>query len=423
MTRFLPLRVVPRSFAAVSLVTVALLAGCSSDDDAGPAALPSSTPPPATATAPRTATPTAPATATATPVATATATAVATTTATATPTRTPTHFDPFTCCGDGDHVAAMGEECDDGNQVGGDGCAANCTLERMATLSLQGEATVQTGLFALTLPLSSEQTVRIGAPMLANASPECADRLAFAGAEIPVTQRLEDVSYEPAAVPGLACACVRPVVVARCGAPLVRPAGTSCDVGDDCTGDASVCGAASDCWPAHGDGNVSSGIIGCGGLDDVDYDIVADDQTRMLSCVRHGGPAPAGSAFLFTSSAIGTIQDSGTCSIDESDPRKGPDGIPCNDDDPAESRGLPMTTALTTGTADGAVVGGPVVIQEGRNCGALPCITSATGRPFDCEALLADPPSAGDFRLCSAFAALDQPSTGDIVVPLCIEER
>ncbi len=36
---------------------------------------------------------------------------------------------PAPTCGDGYADAAAGEECDDGNQVNGDGCSAECTLE------------------------------------------------------------------------------------------------------------------------------------------------------------------------------------------------------------------------------------------------------------------------------------------------------
>lgn len=392
------------------LLTVFLLPGCSSDDD--PAGPPTSVPtatltpaPPATPTATRT--PSSPPTASATE--------------TPSPTRTMTHGD--TCCGDGTTQPERGEDCDDGNGIGGDGCAPNCTVERSVPMLLHGEVTVQTTVFALVIDLTSEQTVRVGGPAEGSTSPSCEPTVGFSPGDIPVTQRLEDVSFAPAAVPGLVCACVRPVAVSRCGPTLLRPTGPSCDIAPDCTGDASICGEPFECQPAHGSGNVTSGLIGCAGLVDVDYDIVADDLTREITCVRSGDIAPPGSAFLFTTSAIGTIADSGTCAVDESDPRKGADGIPCTEDDPEESRGVAQTTILTTGTVNGAIVGDVAPIEAGRNCGVSPCITGATGREFSCEDLAQDPPMGGDFRLCSVFAALDQPTTGDIVVPLCLEER
>jgi cysteine-rich repeat protein len=68
----------------------------------------------------------------------------------------------------GDSTMDSGEECDDGNNFGGDGCAANCTTGRFARRRVQSGQTiavVQTGeAIPITLNLTGQQTFRTGRP-------------------------------------------------------------------------------------------------------------------------------------------------------------------------------------------------------------------------------------------------------------------
>jgi cysteine-rich repeat protein len=321
------------------------------------------------------------------------------------------------CCGD--DVVGGDEQCDDGNTVGADGCAANCTNESTLALPLDAVAVVQTGLFALELQFATQQTFRLGGATAAGGARSCDGATEFGAGEMPVAARADELSFDPAQVPGLVCACVRAIALRRCGEPLVRPRGTDCSVGADCSADSGACTAPEECRPAHGEGNAVSGVIGCAGLENVDYAAEADNPTSATSCTRTGGLAVAGSAFIYSTTAIGTIMDSGTCAEDPSNSAKGPDGLPCTDDDPPTSRGVPNTVPLTTGDARARIFnvnGTPANIDEGVNCGQSPCRTSAMGRPFDCAGLPGNP------RLCSAFSSLRQPTTGDIVVTACFED-
>lgn len=408
------------------LVAALALNGCS--DDGEPAPAPPSTAtaspqPSATATVAPTATrtmlPSPSPSATLTPLPTATGTEPP---ATVPPTPTATVIEgtpeptPAGCCGDG--TVDPGEGCDDGNQIGGDGCAPNCTVESVVALPVHGSTTIQAASFALPIEITSMQAVRLGAPTSDGGLVPCEPGVAFAVGEIPFTQRATDLSFDPASVPGLVCVCVRAQEIRRCGPALVNRRGTDCSVGDDCGSDPSICGDEAECRSAHGEGNASSGVIGCAGLDDVDYDFHIDGGTGAAVCTRSGGRAPAGSAFLYATTRIGTIMDSGTCSEDSGNEAKGPDGIPCTDDDPATSRGAAATTVpLTTGSVAGAILyaGTKPPIEEGANCGALACQTSAEGAPFSCDDLPGAP------RLCSGFGSLAQPMVGDIVVTTCYE--
>lgn len=425
MTRLIPLFL----FLAASILT-----GCSGDDG-GSAAAPSPTSiptlvatstPTEAPTAVDTETPVPPThTATLTPTQTfrgGTATHTTTPTDTAAPeptetgTSTPTPEPGENCCGNS--LVEEGEECDDGNAAGGDGCAANCTLERVVSAPMVHGETVQMSSVSFVVQSHSQQTFRVGGPTGAEGVRSCDGTVEFLAGEIPVTQRPEDVEFEPVSVPGVACACVRAAAAERCAPALISSRPPSCDLGPECAGNPEICGNPSLCLAAHGEGNVTSGIIGCAGLEDVDYTFRALDLEGVVSCVRDGGPGPEGAGFLFTSARVGTIL--GTCHFDDTNPDKGPDGIPCTDDDPESTRGVVSTSVQTTGEAGGGYAG-VTTIQAGILCGPMPCVTIAVGRPFSCPSLAGDPVLLGNFRLCSATAYSDS-VTGGAVATSCSEQ-
>src|SRR5262245_30713613 len=68
-------------------------------------------------------------------------------------------------CGNGTTDTAAGEECDDGNSFGGDGCAGNCTNEVPVVGVFDSSrtiATVQTEGFPVIINLEGQQTFRFG---------------------------------------------------------------------------------------------------------------------------------------------------------------------------------------------------------------------------------------------------------------------
>jgi hypothetical protein len=139
------------------------------------------------------------------------------------------------------------------------------------------------------------------------------------------------------------------------------------------------------------------------------------------------GRAGVGTVFLLTNLTLRLIFDGGTCSIDPTNPAKGPDGIPCNADDPV---GLPQDTAQVTdieqvvafsggqrgevldvNNAQGARIG------EGTMCGSVPCEVDAAGELFDCAAILSDPThSITSGAVSLSFPVVDAKGFGDAVV-------
>lgn len=404
-----------------------LMSACGDDNDTGappPAATNTVAPPPATAT--RTVT-----VGVATP--TATVGVLPTDTPPVGPTETPPIGATFTptatipvgptntpggtpgVCGNGNVDA--GEECDDGNNFGGDGCAANCTTEVEALCTFGGAsgATVQTLLFAIPLELTGSQTFTLGMArdeQVTTPDPE----LSFGPGEVPVTLTTDNINFDPVPVPGLVCACVRGV-----------------DTGE------------------FGPNNAGAGRLGCGdqGLQGVDTLFVIDHNindidpncetgTRedgtpehphagvcngppQLSFSGSGGP---GSAVVTTATSISLIQDGGLCEENCGIPAMGPDCQPCTEDDVGQAE--PNTLPTTTGIAEAILrdannVAGRSIARD-ATCGASPCLTQATGTPADCGALAADPEAGiAAMSLVSAFGALDSAQIGDNVVTSVFE--
>jgi hypothetical protein len=223
---------------------------------------------------------------------------------------------------------------------------------------------------------------------------------------------------DPIAVPGVACACVRGIPPSTCGGRPLALGGASGGGGTLCHDSPFACTDDPDgpCLPVFGPDIYAAGKVGCEGtLADLDYVVIADSFTSEVTYNPSGGPVEEGGGIV-NFSAIGTIL--GTCDFDPFNPDKGPDGVPCTDDDPAPTRGLPIGIQQTTGTAEAMVLNANAAleshIQSGRFCGALPCATSFSGVLVSCEALLAGETSG--ICLASAFAALAQPTLGDIVV-------
>jgi cysteine-rich repeat protein len=321
-------------------------------------------------------------------------------------------------CGDG--KKAPTEQCDDHNLLGGDGCAANCTLETTRVISLSpvlSSLRLQTPvhLFPADTPpgISGTITLTTGA--------EGAD-----GA-IPLVVKANGVDVQPIQV-GPVCVCIRPVVR------------------ED----------------LFGPNNVAAGVIGCNGLDGINADLFLDHNTNdndpdcsatdpnldaqacredaltPPACNPHSlhpgvcngpltlatsGSGPAGSAFLKLSVAVALIgatqPNEAGCAVNTANPAKGPDGIPCTADDP--DQGVPGIIPVTTGLASLTLAHASNIagstIAPGLPCGTSECDPMSGGAPFDCAALAAHPTGGTDgAALGLVVPVLDTLATGDIVV-------
>jgi len=328
-------------------------------------------------------------------------------------------------CGNGEREGSEG--CDDGNGHGGDGCAANCTVESDLVLNLgdqtasQSGALLQTIGFRLELPITGSQVFTIGQPR--RQAVRGIGGATFEPGALPFVGVVEKNRgrIDPIVVPGLVCACQRNVALQTCGGrpPTPADAATVCTLDVFENIDPSVCPPEDPCKPTFGPGVSLAGAMGCKGARRLDYAIGADSTSPATTYARSGGRVPfGGTATAFT--ALGLILDGGTCSFDATDPDKGADGLPCTDDDALETLGMPEVLPLTTGTASGTVLNanGEIGkhIADGNDCGMLPCLTSASGQARSCEDLVAG--RAGGVCMAGAFARLAQPAAGAAVVPV-----
>ncbi len=381
------------------------------------------------------------------------------------PTPTATGSPPVAVCGNG--VMEGSEECDDGNNYGADGCAANCTLEQKITLDLGipncvgGEfdgvacdasqpnfgcstgtcgstslTVVHSTLINIYLLISGMQSFEIGGITGAGGTTGADGFTDFNEGEIPVAANVTDSKLDTIPIPGIGCACVRGRPVKSCGGrPLLPGNGivdctATCEGGDEdglfcdpeggagstcpggtCMARDSLCDGTDQgaCAFTHGSGRSASGVFGCNGLTDIDYAVTLDstdtNEATRSTFTRSGGQAPAGSAFILNSTAIGTI--TGNCSNGSGNPGLGPDGIACTPDDPAQGQTttIPQTTGSVAATLTHA--------NNMPNGQTLSCTDQ--GSPVSsCEALLAG--NASGAALANAFNSEDVAIVGDIAV-------
>lgn len=354
-------------------------------------------------------------------------------------------------CGDGTKDAAAGEECDDGNNFGGDGCAANCTTEvsRMTVLDPDlSKSTVEAVGFQIPVTVTGTQVLTAGRPRdTAVLGPD--GQQLFAPGEFPLALKTEDAQFNPVVVPGIACACVRALPVPEFG-PGISGIGL---VGCGAAGltDVNVLVSNDHNTTPGSPGNSGSAV---GLPDDPECNDTTDagEQVTGEACLeaqdatcnatnRHkgvcnsprvvtfsGGQGVRGSTILRTRTAIGLLNNAtnpdpmksceatkdaqGNCRA----PDFGPDCIACTADD--KDLGRPNTGVTTSGTASAILYDANnskgLVVGVGKNCAGRPCVASVTGEPTDCDALEADPNGPLQGSLVTAFAGLDS-NIGDTV--------
>jgi cysteine-rich repeat protein len=323
-------------------------------------------------------------------------------------------------CGNG--IPETGEECDDGNLWGADGCAANCTHEVPAGCMFgcvnEGQicsgATVTTVLFQIDLKFDGDQTLMAGHPrseLVETTDPE----LSFKPNEIPVTLRAADLHVPPVKVPGLVCACVRGEATDQFGpvGPDYANSGSG-SIGCDDTGLADVD------YLFTVDHNVTPGDPNNGGGLPDDPGCVngerVEDGSRLHphtgACNSKGSPhftggGPRNSMVILSSTSITLIDDKGKCATGNcSIADYGPDCTPCTSDDLVHD--APSSLATTTGVAS-------VRMYDANDYPGVILDAAVTGAMVDCDALLGDPnhPDLSGSALVSAFGKVDQERLGD----------
>jgi cysteine-rich repeat protein len=350
-------------------------------------------------------------------------------------------------CGDGG-VNVEGETCDDGNNLGGDGCAANCTAETRRETQLdpaRAKATAQALSLAIPLPLTGTQALTVG-----DARPTAVrgkdGTVIFQPLEVPVVIRAEDVRFNPIKVFGLVCACVRGVAAEDFGTGISGIGRIGC--GEE--------GLLNIDFVVEKDHNTTPGSPGNGGPstgmpDDPECDdtLMAGDLISSAACSEgtgeacslegnshtgvcqspnritfSGGQGPRGSVMLFNSTAIGLLEDEATCAesrLPNGNCRYadyGPDCKPCTDDD--LEKGMANIAPTTSGTATVQVYDvnntAGIRIAPGSTCGGTtPCVTTVSGSPVDCDEILSSPNAPLRSTLATAFPSLDS-TVGDILV-------
>lgn len=292
---------------------------------------------------------------------------------------------------------------------GGDGCAANCTVERSVPMNLipgiakadsvvpgTSGIIVNSGFLNLGIAVRGVQTLSIGKPR---------------DGKIPLAVRAESVSFPRVSVAGIVCGCARGYVAKTCGGTLFEADGVT--PSRDCTepftaGDAE-CEGHYPCTFVNGPGLAAAGMVGCSGLEahnvalERDCSAVPDGPggPPVLSVTGAGG---SGSALAIVSTLV--TARVGSCS--GTDPAMGPDGEFCTpDDDLLASPSLRFTLPATTGVAS-------VVIHNASNVAGLDLGPfSAEGTPFSCADL--EIGRADGATLVGVLAVCDQVPLGDLV--------
>lgn len=282
-------------------------------------------------------------------------------------------------CDDGSkfgYGCATGDDCPNGHCVhcktfGGDGCAANCTLETHVLMSLipgmdeNGGAALQAGtsgivavgdIVTVPMPLSGSQALTLG-----KAGRDGRVPLVIKAANVHIPRRL--------IVPTLIDGCLRAVALQTCGGTLFDLDGSA---SPSCTpgfGGQVSCPAERPCTFVHGPGNSASGSIACGvdGLLGPNVLLTADGSERRPAQPQFTGLGPRGAAIVLNSFALGSADV----------PLPGG----CSDEDPVEIKGYPVTSVSTTGTACCEMANANML--AGNEIGPI----CTTGSPFNCDAL------------------------------------
>jgi len=337
----------------------------------------------------------------------------------------------------GDEVIDTGEDCDDGNTFGGDGCAQNCTDETERLFRLD--------------PSRSKARTQFSSQLV---------ELSMSGHLAFVTGRANDDGSIPFAipsalvdfgriqVPGVACACVRSIdQPERFGPGNAGIGAIGC--GDSffvssiaVTRDHNI-GVVGQCLRGNNEGEACDSDADCplGQCFNETRCIKAQGTVEPPDGLHPGvcnGPkqltlspdGPRGSIAIETNIGFDLLFDGGTCCDVGIDPgctdptgQKGPDGIACTEDDPGLTRGLDVPGL--TGPSSTSIVDlnnvPDTTLGPGSMCGAAPCAAEIQGELFDCDAILTNPTGGLDTGVIAlAFQIFDYPGFGDSLVTVTL---
>ncbi len=314
------------------------------------------------------------------------------------------------CAADGDCPGATCQRC---RPFGGDGCAANCTIEGEIPTTLVRGVTHQLGIregtsgavihgdvLTIGVTIAGSETITAGHPR--------SDDKTLA---IPYIIKAASVLLPTTPVGTLGCACVRAVELKTCGGTLFdADGGATATCTDNFLGQMN-CEALGlpPCTAIHGPGNSATGLVNCGssGLDGVDVQVTQDagGESGIAGPVKISlnGHGPTGSALLLDSTAIGTRV--GSCTQDY-----------CGASDSPSERGMPATSFSTTGTTT-------AILTNANGRDSIDIVDTVTGEryssqgsPASCSALLASPPSLSGYTTAGSYTLLLPPPVGDVVV-------
>jgi hypothetical protein len=293
---------------------------------------------------------------------------------------------------------------------GGQGCAANCTLESdvpfplvpgmlsgLSVIPGTSGAVIDSDFLSIPLPLTGNSTLTVGKAV---------------NGKIPFVIKASSIQYPGVPVSTLACGCLRGMAAKTCGGTYFEPDGVTLAL--DCTpgftaGD-TVCTAAGKppCAFVHGAGNTVSGEIGCDGEDNVDVSFAQDSggssgiaQPPLVQLSGHGGPGSAtGLGTAVITAALGSCTGSDPSTY-------GPDGVFCTADDPPGGLiAVEGTVPAVTGTAT-------AVVHNANGCDGCDLgPVQTTGAPFDCSAVALGNANGAGFVQALDFVHLD--TVGDV---------
>lgn len=312
----------------------------------------------------------------------------------------------FGACGDTVVQPLEDEECDDGGvcvggslagsfcssdelcdcvPFGGDGCAANCTVETTIPFSILPSGGTGTAYSGYSGPGVEDYQLRAdGAVTVGHAR----------DGKIPIVIK-DTFEFDQIHVGSLACSCLRPVARKTCGGLA-----SAADCTEGYTAGASVCTGTSPCAFVHGEGNVAAGVITCTGLSEDDVTVTHDSSLSSPPSIVFSGTGADGASAIWFSAA----QYTATSCVGMPELGYGEDHQLCTDDDLPGYRGAPATWPLVTGHSSGTILN---FNGEPSSLGPIDIL----GNPFDCSLVAAG--TLAGAALSSITTALEQPLSGD----------
>jgi hypothetical protein len=319
------------------------------------------------------------------------------------------------------------------------GCASNCTLEKAVNITLvpgdNGDGTtIVEGTSGL---IVNSPSLNVGIPFAPNTTRQLIIGKEKDGKIPGVLKKATNNIIGIDVLNGMACICLRPIILRTCGGTLWEKTGlpsTNCSEGY--TAGDSVCPAEKPCTFTYGQANSGAGEVGCNGIDGVDVNTTQDsggsnggpDGTAGPVVTTRSGTGGPGSTVLGVTTELGFTLNPCTGTA----PEYGADHMFCTDDDPKEGRNA-LPQVLTTGTASATVQNADLVDPSCNNEQAIfchsdadcpqgqPCLPnnvegSTHGAPLSCSGLASDPPNVSGGTLAGAFPDLNAPTIMDIVV-------